>query len=46
MIWQMAQVVIPMYLMIHDNTRLAIWVMVFFATSWLLKKYWWDRLGS
>jgi Na+/proline symporter len=44
MAWQMAQVLIPIYLMIRDHTQLAIWVMVFFVTSWLLKKYWWDKL--
>lgn len=44
MAWQMAQVLIPIYLMIREHTRLAIWVMVLFVTSWLLKKYWWDKL--
>jgi len=44
MAWQMAQVVIPMYLMVKDHTRLAIWTMVLFVTTWLLKKHWWDRL--
>jgi Na+/proline symporter len=44
MAWQMAQVLIPIYLMIREHTQLAIWVMVFFVTSWLLKKYWWDKL--
>jgi len=43
-IWQMAQVVIPMYFMIRNNTQLAIWSVIFFVTSWLLKKYWWDKL--
>ena len=46
MAWQMAQVVIPMYLMVKDHTRLAIWAMVLFVTTWLLKRYWWDRLGE
>jgi solute:Na+ symporter, SSS family len=44
MTWQMSQVVIPIYFMIHDNTRLAIWAMIFFVTTWLLKKYWWNKL--
>jgi hypothetical protein len=46
MAWQMAQVVIPMYLMVKDHTRLAIWAVVLFATTWLLKKHWWDRLDE
>lgn len=44
MAWQMAQVLIPIYFMIRDHTQLAIWTMVFFVTSWLLKKYWWNKL--
>jgi SSS family solute:Na+ symporter len=44
MIWQMAQVVIPIYLMIRDHVQLAIWAMLLFVTTWLLKRYWWDRL--
>jgi hypothetical protein len=43
-IWQMAQVVIPMYFMIRNNTQLAIWSVIFFVSSWLLKQYWWDKL--
>ncbi|MBM3441471.1 MAG: Na+:solute symporter [Bacteroidetes bacterium] len=46
MVWQMAQVVIPMYLMVKDHTHLAIWTMVLFVTTWLLKKYWWDQLDE
>ena len=46
MAWQMAQVVIPMYLMVKDHTRLAIWAVVLFITTWLLKKHWWDRLDE
>jgi hypothetical protein len=42
----MAQVVIPIYLMVKDHTRLAAWAMVLFATTWLLKRYWWDRLDT
>lgn len=37
MVWQMSQVVIPIYFMIRNNTSLAIWTMIFFVTSWLLK---------
>lgn len=46
MVWQMAQVVIPIYFMIRDQQQLAVWVMLFFVTSWLLKKYWWDKLEN
>jgi len=46
MIWQMAQVVIPMYFMIKNNTQLAIWTIIFFVSSYLLKKFWWDRLND
>lgn len=44
MAWQMSQVVIPIYFMIRNHTQLAIWAMIFFVTTWLLKKYWWDKL--
>lgn len=46
MVWQMAQVVIPIYLMVKDHKQLAIWAMLLFVTTWLLKKYWWDRLDG
>lgn len=42
--WQMAQVVMPIYFIIHENKQLAIWCIVFFVTSFLLKKYWWNNL--
>ena len=44
MVWQMSQVVIPIYFMIRDNASLAVWAMIFFVTTWLLKKYWWNKL--
>ncbi|MDB5108942.1 MAG: sodium:solute symporter [Mucilaginibacter sp.] len=43
-IWQMAQVVIPIYFMIRENTKMVIWCAVLIITSALLKKFWWDRL--
>ena len=46
MVWQMAQVVIPIYFMIRDQQQLAIWAMLFFVSSWLLKKYWWNKLEN
>ncbi len=43
-VWQMAQVVIPIYFMIRENTQLVIWSGVFILSSLWLKKFWWDRL--
>ncbi len=43
-IWQMAQVVIPMYFMLRQNTEMVIWSAILILTSVLLKKYWWDNL--
>ncbi|EAQ99609.1 sodium:solute symporter family protein [Maribacter sp. HTCC2170] len=43
-IWQMAQVVIPIYFMLRQNTEMLIWSGILILTSVLLKKYWWDNL--
>ncbi len=43
-IWQMSMVVIPMYLVIREYIPLAWSVAILLLTSWLLKKYWWDKL--
>ena len=43
-IWQMAQVVIPIYFMLRENTQMLIWCAVLILTSYLLKKYWWNNL--
>ncbi len=43
-IWQMAQVVIPLYFMLRQNTEMVIWSAVLILTSVLLKKYWWNNL--
>ncbi|NAS11531.1 sodium:solute symporter family protein [Poritiphilus flavus] len=43
-IWQLAQVVIPIYFMLRENTEMLIWSAVLILTSYLLKKYWWDKL--
>ncbi|MGX5689645.1 sodium:solute symporter family protein [Arcticibacter tournemirensis] len=43
-VWQMAQVVIPIYFMIRENTQMVIWCAVLILTSAWLKKFWWDRL--
>lgn len=42
--WQMAQVLIPIYFMLRQNTEMVIWSAVFLLTSYLLKKYWWNHL--
>lgn len=43
-LWQMSQVLIPMYFMLRQNTEMVIWSAVLILTSVLLKKYWWDNL--
>lgn len=43
-VWQMAQVVIPIYFMLKENTQMVIWCGVFILTTILLKKLWWDKL--
>lgn len=43
-VWQMSQVLIPMYFMLRQNTEMVIWSAVLILTSILLKKYWWDNL--
>lgn len=43
-IWQMSQVLIPMYFMLRQNTEMVIWSAVLILTSVLLKTYWWDNL--
>ncbi len=43
-VWQMAQVVIPIYFMLRENTEMVIWCGILLLTSYLLKKYWWNHL--
>lgn len=45
-IWQMAQVVIPIYFMLRENTEMLIWCAVLILTSYLLKKHWWNNLKN
>lgn len=45
-IWQMAQVVIPIYFMLRENTEMIIWCGILIITSALLKKYWWNNLKN
>lgn len=42
--WQMAQVVIPIYFMIKENTQMVLWCGVLILTSAWLKKKWWNPL--
>jgi solute:Na+ symporter, SSS family len=43
-IWQMSQVVIPIYFMIHENGKMMVWGIVFLITCYMLKVNWWDKL--
>lgn len=45
-IWQMTQVILPFYLLMRDYLALGITMAVFFATSGLLKKYWYQKLEA
>ena len=44
--WQMCLVVIPIYLVLRDMAATGIALAVFAGCTWLLKRYWWDRLGD
>lgn len=43
-VWQMTLVIMPIYLLIKEMDDLAVSFLVFVLTSWLLKKYWYDKL--
>ncbi|MCC5920134.1 MAG: Na+:solute symporter [Cyclobacteriaceae bacterium] len=43
-IWQMAQILFPIYLIIKEDFQAMVWGGVILITSYLLKKYWWDEL--
>lgn len=45
-VWQFAQVVIPIYFMIRENGQMLLWIALLGVTTWWLKKHWWDRLGE
>jgi Na+/proline symporter len=45
-IWQMSLVVIPIFLVIRETLSLWLWIGIFALTSWLLKRYWYDRLEN
>lgn len=43
-IWQTSLTVLPVWLILHDFANAGISVMVLLLTTWLLKRYWYDRL--
>lgn len=43
-IWQMSMVVLPIYFIIKEMQSFAICFMIFVLTSYLLKRFWYDRL--
>ncbi len=43
-VWQFSQVVIPIYFMIRENYEAMVWVIILVATTWILKKNWWNKL--
>jgi Na+/proline symporter len=43
-VWQMVMVVAPIYFMLRDNYAFALCLVVFALCTYLLKRYWWDRL--
>lgn len=45
-LWQFAQVVIPIYFMIREHYHFMSWAIIFFACTWILKKNWWDKLEN
>jgi SSS family solute:Na+ symporter len=45
-VWQMSQVVLPIYFMIRENYKALVWAGIFLLTSWMLKKYWWNHLKN
>ncbi len=45
-VWQFAQVVIPIYFMIRENGQMLFWIGLLALTTWWLKKNWWDHLAD
>lgn len=45
-IWQMTLVVMPIFLVVRKMDALWVSVLVFALTSWLLKRFWYDRLEN
>jgi solute:Na+ symporter, SSS family len=44
--WQMCLVLVPIFIIIRAGNSLLISLAVLAATTWLLKKYWYDRLEN
>lgn len=45
-IWQMSQVVLPIYFMLRHNIGIAVSLILFLLTTYLLKINWFDRLDE
>ena len=45
-VWQMTQVVMPIYLLLRDVRGLTVSFGLFLLTSFLLKRFWYDRLKN
>ena len=45
-IWQMSQVVLPMYFMLRHNIGIAVSLILFLLTTYLLKINWFDRIDE
>ena len=45
-IWQMTLLLMPVYLMIRSHFELGVSFILFLASTYLLKRYWYDRLGE
>ena len=43
-IWRMGLLVIPIYIIIRETGALIIALAVLLLTTWLLKRFWYDRL--
>lgn len=43
-VWQMAQVVLPIYFLLRFTVEATIWAITLALTTWFLKKFWWDKL--
>jgi solute:Na+ symporter, SSS family len=44
-VWQLAMISFPIYLVLHQYDRMLLALGVFGLTSWVLKRTWYDRLG-
>ena len=44
MVWQVSLVIVPMYLVLMEGSSFAIAIALLIATTWFLKKNWYDKL--